>query len=71
MDNLILSTPAPRAPTSSGGIYSQIQLKVVEDLPILGLLFRAGTVLSSRSLGGLSGIRAMDTFRGLQYLTGE
>ncbi len=71
MDNLILSTASAQSADELRGIYSQIQLKVVEDLPILGLLFRAGTVLSSRSLGGLSGIRAMDTFRGLQYLTGE
>ena len=50
-------------------LYSQIQLTVVDRLPVMGLLFRTGTVLSTRSLGGLSGIRALNTFRGLEYLS--
>ncbi len=50
-------------------LYSSIQMKVVDRLPIMGLLFRTGTVLSTRSLGGLSGIRPMNTYRGLEYLT--
>ena len=50
-------------------VYSQLQLQLVEELPVMGLLFRAGTVLSSRSLGGLTGIRAMNVFRGLEYLS--
>ncbi|MBQ8086961.1 MAG: hypothetical protein IJ234_00885 [Clostridia bacterium] len=50
-------------------VYSQIQQRLVETLPFLGLLFRTGTVLSTRSLGALNGIRAMNTFRGLEYLS--
>ena len=49
-------------------IYSFIQMFVVERLPIMGLAFRAGTVLSSRSLGGLTGLRCYDTFNGFEFL---
>jgi len=49
-------------------IYSDIQMTVVNRLPILGLLFRTGTVLSSRSIGGMSGVRVYDTFNGFEFL---
>lgn len=69
MDGLIQLTATAENEASLKQAFSQIQLQIVEDLPILGLYFRAGTVLSTRSLGGLKGIRAMNTFRGLEYLT--
>jgi len=43
-------------------------MTVVNRLPILGLLFRTGTVLSSRSIGGMSGVRVYDTFNGFEFL---
>lgn len=49
-------------------IYSDIQMTVVNRLPILGLLFRTGTVLSTRSLGGMYGLRAYDNFNGFEFL---
>ena len=48
--------------------YSDIQLTIADQLPVLGLLFRTGTVLSSRSIGGLSGLRAYDNFNGFEFL---
>lgn len=69
MDGLVERTTTAEDEASLKQVYSQIQLQIVDDLPIMGLFFRAGTVLSSRSLGGLKGIRAMNTFRGLEYLT--
>ena len=68
MDDLIEQTSTAVDEASLKQIYSEIQLMLVDRLPVMGLLFRTGTVLSTRSLGGLSGIRAMDTFRGLEYL---
>ncbi len=50
-------------------IYSQIQMLVVERLPILGLLFRTGTVLGRRSLAGLSGLRVGDMLNGIEFMT--
>ncbi len=68
MDSLLKQTASAADEAGMKQVYSQIQMKVVESLPIMGLLFRSGTVLSSRSLGGLTGIRALNTFRGLEYL---
>ena len=48
--------------------YSTIQMFVVERLPIMGLAFRTGTVLSTRSLGGLTALRCYDTFNGFEFL---
>ena len=50
-------------------LYSEMQLYIVKRLPILGLVFRTGTVLSSRSMGGMSALRCYDTFNGLEFLT--
>ena len=55
--------------TQLKSLYSQIQLLVVERLPILGLVFRTGTVLSSRSLSGLRGLRVGDTLNGIEFMT--
>ena len=49
-------------------VYSEIQLTVVDRLPILGLLFRTGTVLSTRPIGGLTALRAYDNFNGFEFL---
>ena len=48
--------------------YSTMQKYIVDRLPILGLVFRTGTVLSTHSLGGLSALRSYDTFNGLEFL---
>ena len=49
-------------------VYSEIQMTVVDRLPVLGLLFRTGTVLAGRSIGGLYGLRAYDNFNGFEFL---
>ncbi|MBR0368515.1 MAG: hypothetical protein IJH86_09030 [Clostridia bacterium] len=51
--------------------FSDMQMYVVNRLPIMGLLFRTGTVLSNRSLGGLSALRLYDALNGFEFLTGE
>lgn len=68
MDELLKQTLTAVDEAGMRQVYSQIQMKMVEDLPVMGLVFRSGTVMSSRSLGGLRGIRALNTFRGLEYL---
>jgi len=50
-------------------IYSQMQMVVVDRLPVLGLLFRTGTVLSKRSLAGLNGLRVSNTLNGIEFMT--
>ena len=44
-------------------------MNVVERLPVLGMLFRTGTVLSTRSLAGLSGIRVENTLNGIEFMS--
>ena len=51
--------------------YSAMQMYVVNRLPILGLLFRTGTVLSNRSLGGMTALRLYDAFNGFEFLQAE
>lgn len=48
--------------------YSALQLYIVENLPIMGLVFRTGSVLSTRSLAGLRGTRENDVYNGLEFV---
>lgn len=51
--------------------FSDMQMYVVNRLPIMGLLFRTGTVLSNRSLGGMTALRLYDAFNGFEFLQAE
>lgn len=68
MDEYINLTATALTEDALKQVYSDIQMEVVDRLPILGLLFRTGTVLSTRSTSGMSGARSMHIFRGLEYL---
>lgn len=48
---------------------SNVQMTVVEDLPILGLFFRSGVFISRTSVGGMSGNYQYDVLRGLANVT--
>ena len=69
MDSLLSQAGSAATEAELLQIYSQIQMIVVDRLPIMGLLFRTGTVLSSRSIGGMYGLRAYDNFNGFEFLT--
>ena len=68
MDMLLERAESASDEATQQKIYSDIQMLVVERLPILGLLFRTGTVLSTRPIGGMEGLRAYDNFNGLEFL---
>ena len=68
MDTLLERVRSASDETVLRKIYSDIQMTVVNRLPVLGLLFRTGTVLSTRSIGGLYGLRAYDNFNGFEFL---
>jgi len=53
---------------SMAQVYSQIQRRTVETLPFMGLLFRTGALLSTKSLGSFHGIRSLNVYRGLEYM---
>lgn len=48
--------------------FSDLELYIVDNLPVMGLCFRTGMVLSTRSLAGLSGPRESDAFNGMEFL---
>ena len=67
MDALLASAKAVKDADSLKTAMSGIQMLVVEDLPVLGLFFRTGTLISKVSLGGLTGIRETNILRGLEF----
>ena len=71
MNELIEQVPDAVTDAELKAIYSEIQMLCVERLPVLGMMFRTGTVLSTRSLAGLSGIRAGDTLNGIEFMNSE
>ena len=69
MDQLIQRVRAAQDEDTLQKVYSDIQMIVVRRLPIMGLLFRTGTVLSTRPIGGLNSLRANDNFNGFEFLS--
>ena len=67
MDKLLENAKNAEDADQLRSAMSAVQLKVVEDLPVMGLFFRTGTLISKVSLGGLSGIRETHYFRGLEF----
>ena len=68
MDQLIQRVRLTTDEATLEKVYSEIQMTVVQRLPIMGLLFRTGTVLSSRPINGLTAVRAYDNFNGFEFL---
>lgn len=68
MDSLCSGLLTAADETSLRDVFSDIQLKIVEDLPILGIGYHTGAVISRKSLNGLSGIREFDVWNGLETM---
>ena len=69
MDDLLKRARGASTADDLRAIMSDIQLLVVDDLPVMGLFFRSGTLVSRISLGGLTGIREDYLLRGIEYLS--
>ncbi len=67
MDALLKSAKEAKDADALRTAMSGIQMRVVDDLPVLGLFFRTGTLISKVGLGGLSGIRETHMLRGLEF----
>ena len=67
MDELLKQAKEAEDEDGLRSAMSAVQMKVVEDLPVLGLFFRTGTLITKVGLGGLSGIRETHYFRGLEF----
>lgn len=68
MELLIGQVSSAKTEEELKSLYSQMQMIAVERLPVLGLLFRTGTVLSTRSLAGLSGMCVSDMLNGVEFM---
>ena len=68
MELLIGQVSSAKTEEELKSLYSQMQRIAVERLPVLGLLFRTGTVLSTRSLAGLSGMCVSDMLNGVEFM---
>ena len=69
MDQLLAATGTSATEEEFRKAFSDLQLFVASELPVMGLLFRTGTLLSVRPLGGLTGIREGNMLRGLEFVT--
>ena len=69
VDLLLEQSVTTADPDALRSVYSELQMHLVDRLPVMGLLFRTGTVLSTRSLAGLGGIRAADMLNGIEFMT--
>ena len=54
--------------TAFKSIMSQIQLKIAEDMPFMGLFFRKGTLMTTSQVSGLGAIIEGDVFKGFEYI---
>lgn len=67
MDALLAAACSADNADALQSALSGIQMKVVSDLPVMGLFFRTGVLISKVNLGGLTGIRETFTLRGLEF----
>lgn len=69
LDQLLINCVSAADEQAMQLAYSDLQSYIIENLPILGVGFRTGMVLSTRSLAGLSGMRETDAYNGLEFLS--
>lgn len=66
---LLTATLSAATESDLKSAFSDLELYIVDQLPVMGLCFRTGMVLSTRSLAGFSGPRESDAFNGMEFLT--
>lgn len=69
MNNLLVSARSAGTADELKSIYSEIQLKVVEELPILGMYFHTGAMISGHDISGLHGIYELNTWNGMELVS--
>ena len=52
-------------------LFSQLQLKIADGLPFLGLFFRKGTLMATANATGFSPVLETDALHGIEYLEFE
>lgn len=67
-DDLMIATLSAATEQEMKLAYSDLQMYIVENLPVMGICFRTGMVLSTRPLIGLTGIRETDAYNGIEFM---
>lgn len=67
MDDLLKEARQAASSDEMRRKISDIQMLVVSDLPVMGLFFRTGVLISTMELDGLTGIRETHALRGLEF----
>ena len=68
MDSYLRDARAAATAEELRSLLGKIQLLVVDDLPVMGLFFRSGVLISRVNAGGLSGIREDYPLRGIELV---
>ena len=68
MDALLTATLTAATEQEMKSAFSDLQMQIAQELPVMGLCFRTGMVLSTRPVAGLSGIRETDAYNGMEFL---
>lgn len=68
MDALLEATFSAVTEEEMISAYSDLQMYIAENLPIMGLVFRTGSVLSTRNMDGLTPTREYDAYNGLEFV---
>ena len=68
MDTLLTATLTATTEQEMESAFSDLQMEIAQELPVMGLCFRTGMVLSTRPVAGLSGVRETDAYNGMEFL---
>ncbi len=68
MKNLLSNIYKASDETQFKNLYSQMQIRIAEQLPIMGLFFRKGTLMTTLNVSGLGAIRETDALKGIEYI---
>jgi peptide/nickel transport system substrate-binding protein len=68
LDALMVDALSAADETAMKNAYSALQTYIVENLPVMGVCFRTGMILSNRPLAGLTAPRETDVYNGMEFL---
>lgn len=68
MDSYLNDVMSATDEITFGTAVANVQMQVIDDLPILGLFFRSGTLISTLDVSSMTGIREGNVLRGIEFL---
>ena len=68
MDSYLNDVMSATDEITFGTAVANVQMQIIEDLPILGLFFRSGTLISTLDVSSMTGIREGNVLRGIEFL---